>query len=255
MNQLFYLRLINNLCASMLTKNKIKFIRSLAIRKERYTQQRFIIEGEKIVKEAIEMGLPIEDIIALDSFSADLGSTIFISVSKKEIERCSSLKKAPGILATLPFMEWKELNKVNGKYILLDSVNDPGNLGTIIRIADWFGMDGVICSLNSVDVYNQKVVQASMGSIFRIPVYYMDLKEIIHSSPLPLIAASMQGEDFSTFSFPKSGMLLMGNESHGISNELLSLVDNEITIPRKGKAESLNVSVATGILCQAFAKN
>lgn len=252
MNQLLYLRIINNLCALMLSKNKIKFIRSLAIKRERYTHQNFIIEGEKIVREAIEFGLPIGEVIALESYVDKFGSFPIIPASKKDMERCSSLKNAPGVLAVLPFIEWKELDLKKGKYILLDGLNDPGNLGTIIRIADWFSIDAVICSSDSVDVYNQKVVQSSMGSVFRVPVYYRDLKEMISSSSLPVFAAAMEGKDFSSFSFPDSGMLLMGSESHGISEDLLAEIDHKITIPRLGEAESLNVSVATGILCQAF---
>lgn len=238
----------------MLTKNIIKFTRSLANKKERYSQSLFIIEGVKIVREAIELGLPIDSIYASSNQLNKIDSELVTEASSKDMERCTSLKKAPGILAILPFLEKPKLDLNKGKYILLDRINDPGNLGTIIRIADWFGLDAIICSEDSVDVYNQKVVQSSMGSIFRIPVYYEDLEKVIKDNSLPVIAADMNGDDFSTFKYPSSSLLLMGSESHGISDELLALVDHKITIPRIGEAESLNVSVATGILCQAFAK-
>ena len=154
----------------MLTKNIIKFTRSLANKKERYSQSLFIIEGVKIVREAIELGLPIDSIYASPNQLSKIDSGLVTEASSKDMERCTSLKKAPGILAILPFLEKPKLDLNKGKYILLDRINDPGNLGTIIRIADWFGLDAIICSKDSVDVYNQKVVQSSMGSIFRIPV-------------------------------------------------------------------------------------
>ena len=236
----------------MLTKNKIKFARSLRSKKERYSHNCFIIEGEKIVNEALRSQIVINEVIGLNSFAESIDNKLFTIASEKDLKNMSALKHSPGVMAIANFIDWGELNTDSGKYILLDNVNDPGNLGTIIRIADWFGFDGVICSLSTVDVYNQKVVQASMGSLFRIPVWYKDLKKVIKDSSLTTIAAVMNGEDFSDFTFPESGFLLMGSESHGISDELTLLIDNPLTIPRLGKAESLNVSVAAGILCQAF---
>ena len=238
----------------MLTKNKIKFIRSLASKKERYSQRLFIIEGEKLIGEALKSGIVIEEIIGLEDFKSNYNSDLFSMASKKEMERISLMKKAPGILALAKFMDWGELKLDRGKFIALDRINDPGNLGTIIRIADWFGIDGIICSNESVDVYNEKVVQSSMGSIVRIPLYYEDLSAILKKCSLPKLAAAMEGDDFASFSFPASGILLMGSESHGISEELLPLIDHQITINRIGSAESLNVGVAAGILCQAFTK-
>jgi TrmH family RNA methyltransferase len=236
----------------MLTKNKIKFIRSLASKKERYSHRLFIIEGEKLIGEALKSGIVMEEIIALESFENNFKSNLFSSASKKEMERISLMKKAPGILAVAKFMDWGKLKLDKGKYIVLDRINDPGNLGTIIRIADWFGINGIICSNDSVDVYNEKVVQSSMGSIFRIPVYYEELSLVLKNCRLTKMAAAMQGDDFLNVDFPESGLLLMGSESHGISEELLPFIDHHITISRIGKAESLNVGVAAGILCQAF---
>jgi len=237
----------------MLTKNRIKFARSLRSKKERYSHSCFIIEGEKIVTEALNSQIDIDEVIGLDSFANIMDEGLFTTASKKEMDSLSSLKHSPGVLAIANFIDWGEPLLDKGRFVLLDNINDPGNLGTIIRIVDWFGLDGIICSPTSVDVYNQKVVQASMGSLFRVPVWYADLEKTIKDSPLPTIAAVMEGEDFTKFSFPDSGLLLMGSESHGISDELISLVDTPLTIPRKGNAESLNVSVAAGILCQAFA--
>jgi len=236
----------------MLTKNKIKFIRSLRNKRERYTHQNFIIEGEKLLGEAMKSGIIINEIIGLASFEKDFDPNLFYKASEKEMDRLSSLKKSPGILAVAKYMDWDRLNLDKGKYLVLDRINDPGNLGTMIRISDWFGLDGIICSSDSVDVYNEKVVQSSMGSIFRVPIYYENLDEIVKNCKLPKIAAVMNGEDFSSFSFPQSGLLIMGSESHGISDTLLSHIDFPITITKIGGAESLNVGVAAGILCQAF---
>lgn len=239
----------------MLTKNKIKFIRSLANKKERYSQQQFIVEGEKIVSEALKLRIPIDELIIEEDFSNKFSENGPVIASKKDMERCSSLKQAPGVLAILPFLPQPDLDLSNGKFILLDRVNDPGNLGAIIRVADWFAFDGIICSDNSVDVYNQKVVQASMGSVFRVPVWYKDLKQIIKDSDMDVIAADLKGEVIDDFVFPKNGMLLMGSESHGIDEELISLVNTKITIPKLGDAESLNLSIATGIICEKFSKS
>ena len=214
--------------------------------------ENFVIEGEKLLGEAMKSAIFINEVIATVTFEKDFDPNLFYKAAEKEMDRLTSLKKSPGILAVAKFIEWDKLNLTKGKYLVLDHINDPGNLGTMIRIVDWFGLNGIICSSDSVDVYNEKVVQSSMGSVFRVPVYYENLVELIGNCKLPKIAAVMNGDDFSAFSFPKSGLLIMGSESHGISDELLSLIDHPITISKIGDAESLNVGVAAGILCQAF---
>jgi len=238
----------------MLTKNKIKFIRSLRNKKERYAHQNFIIEGEKLLGEAMKSGVVVNEIIGLPAFEKDFDAKLFNKASEKEMDRLTSLKKSPGILAVAKYMDWGKLTLNKGKYLVLDRINDPGNLGTMIRIADWFGLSGIICSFDSVDVYNEKVVQSSMGSIFRVPVYYENLDETVKNCKLPKIAAVMNGDDFNSFSFPESGLLIMGSESHGVSESLLAYIDYPVTIAKIGHAESLNVGVAAGILCQAFTK-
>jgi TrmH family RNA methyltransferase len=134
----------------------------------------------------------------------------------------------------------------------LDDVRDPGNLGTIIRIADWFGIPQIVCSPQSVELYNPKTVQSTMGSLFRVSVSYSDLVDLslaLHSEEIPLFGAVMEGKDIAQVNFPSSMVLVMGSESHGIGPQLESRLDHRITIPRIGKAESLNVAVATGIIC------
>jgi len=175
-------------------------------------------------------------------------------ISGKEMESISVLKTTPGILAIGDVLRWKKPNFEVGKYIFLDRINDPGNLGTIIRIADWFGFDGIVCSKGSVDIYNPKVIQASMGSIFRVPVFYEDFDLLLPQvyQKIEIIGADMKGEAIQTFKFPKNGFLLMGSESHGISKGLHQYLRHKVTIPKYGKAESLNVAVATGILANQF---
>lgn len=236
----------------MLTKNKIKFIRSLASKRERYSHRNFIIEGEKGIEEALNSDFEIEEIFGLESYENSYAIDLFTKAKKNELERMSSLSTAPGVIALMRFKDWGSFEPTKGKFIMLDSLNDPGNLGTIIRIADWYGIDGIICSKDSVDVYNSKVVQSSMGSVLRIPVWYEDLKEILKTSSLDNYGALMEGKDFKKVKFAENSILILGSESHGISEELIPFVKNQITIPRKGRAESLNVSVAAGILCQQW---
>lgn len=236
----------------MLTKNKIKFIRSLATKRERYSHRKFIIEGEKGIEEALSSKININEILGVESFEEKFDPDLFEKVSRKDMDRLSSLTNSPGVIAVADFIERDTLDTSKGKYIILDSLNDPGNLGTIIRIADWYAFDGVICSKDSVDMYNSKVVQASMGSIFRIPIWYEDISKTLESSNLQSYAAVMEGDDFTKTIFEKEGFLVLGSESHGISEDVLSKTTKKITIPRIGKAESLNVSVAAGILCQQW---
>ena len=234
----------------MLIKNKIKFIRNLGRKSERYEHQKFIIEGRKGIEEALTSGVEIDEIYCLEEYRDGLPEELTETVSKKDMERLSQLSSSPGILAIANFMKWPEADLTKGKYIFLDEINDPGNLGSILRIADWYAYDAVICSRNSVDVYNQKVIQASMGSAFRIPLYYSDLKKVLEESTIESFAAMMEGEDATKIDYPDSHILLMGSESHGLNDELLGAASKAITIKRKGSAESLNVAIATGILAQ-----
>ena len=200
----------------MISKNRIKFIRSLQRKKERIQYRKFIIEGEKAVSELLSSDKPVESIYFTKNFSSNHPETKGELISAKEMKSISALKNAPGIVALVDYLQWEKPKYEEGKYLLLDRINDPGNLGTIIRIADWFGLDGIICSSDTVDVYNHKVIQASMGSIFRVPVFYEDLIVFISeiSKKAEIIGASMHGDPLHSFQFPQNGFLLMGSESH-----------------------------------------
>lgn len=171
-------------------------------------------------------------------------------ITEKELGRISGLKSPNQLLATVHYASSKQRKASEGHILLLDDVKDPGNLGTIIRTADWFGVQQVICSPNSVDRYNPKVVQASMGSIFRMPLYYDQLDQKIDSLKIAgysIFGADMHGENAFEIDYPQKTALIMGSESHGLSDLIRSMTQT-ITIPKKGKAESLNVAMATGIL-------
>jgi TrmH family RNA methyltransferase len=238
----------------MISKNRIKFIRSLHRKKERIQHRKFIIEGEKPILELLSSEFPVDTIYCSRNYIENHPEVNAVLITDKEMESISTLKTFPGILAVCDVLQWQNPNFQEGKYVMLDRINDPGNLGTIIRIADWYGLNGIICSSESVDLYNPKVIQASMGSIFRVPVFYEDLILLLPkiSKTTEIIGADMQGESINKFRFPKNGILLMGSESHGISNELHQHINQKVTIPRYGKAESLNVAVATGILVNQF---
>ena len=155
-------------------------------------------------------------------------------------------------LAVVSTPDLPVLNLNSGHFLAFDNIQDPGNLGTIIRIADWYGFSSIVCSHDSVDAYNPKVISASMGSFSRINVYYKDLFETIKGTKLPVYGATLSGDNIHNITFGGDGIFLFGNESQGISSKLLSLVSNQIKIPGYGQAESLNVAIATAVVCDNF---
>jgi TrmH family RNA methyltransferase len=178
----------------------------------------------------------------------------FQVISEVDLKKVSSLKSPNGVLAVFKTPEVKEL-KDSGLIVALDGINDPGNLGTIIRLCDWFGVVQLICSLDTVDCYNNKVVQATMGSLSRVQINYVDLKNYLIDSKLPKYIADMDGEDVYATSLEKEAILIMGNEANGIRPEIRELCSNKLTIPRFGSVqatESLNVATATAILLSEF---
>jgi len=238
----------------MLTKNEIKYLKSLHQKKEREEAQYFLCEGDKLVEEALQSDFTVKDVYISHKKLENSGKTgDFKVVNEREMEQISGFKTPPGILALIAFPnrvkpDFKELK--SHKFLILDGISDPGNMGTIIRNADWFGVKYVFCSPNSVDVFNSKVIQSSMGSIFRVNVFYIELSDFIKDciqNDITLFGAVMNGKTVEN-QFMKSGGLILGSESHGISNHLLVNEVNKITIPKYGKAESLNVGVACGIL-------
>ena len=229
----------------MLSRNQIKFIRSLKQKKFRLQHQLFVVEGEKIVNDFLNSDWKIEQIYATKEWEGDA-----VEVSIKELERISSLKTPNKVLAIIKMPQRKSV--ISGNLVLaLDNIKDPGNLGTIIRLADWFGIQHIICSQNCVELYNPKVVQATMGSLCRIQVQYLNLKSTLENmTDYDICAAVMDGKSIFSVEKSEKRIILMGSESHGISTELLEIAHQRVTIPKSenSQAESLNVANACGII-------
>lgn len=241
---------------SELSKNKIKWIRSFHQKKYRDEHGLFLVEGEKMVSEAIEFAHDSIDLILhTKEFHFAVKNIETVLISTKELEQISGLKTPNKVVAVLRKQENKSEIDKNKLIIALDGVQDPGNMGTILRIADWYGIKDIVCSANTVEIYNPKVIQSSMGAIFRIQTHYVDLKHWLAHCSLPIYGALLEGKNVYHEKLDPKGVLLMGNEGSGISASLLPVISDPISIPRFGQAESLNVAVATGILVSEFMRN
>jgi TrmH family RNA methyltransferase len=235
-----------------LSKNHIKLITSLSQKKYRQKHKLFVVEGVKVVQEFLNSSYELDIVFSSDTnFSS---TNKFIEVTDQELKKISSLKNPNKVLAI--FKIPNQINPIMGGLILaLDSINDPGNLGTIIRLCDWFGIEQLVCSNETVDCFNSKVVQASMGSLTRVAVSYLDLKKYLQNASVPIFVADMDGLDVYKTKLPDSAVLVLGNEANGISDEIKQLVTTKITIPRYGafqQTESLNVATASAILLSEF---
>lgn len=237
-----------------LSKNQVKLIQSLRQKKYRQQHGLFIAEGVKVVNELLQSTLEVTHLYATEDFDSSNYKGELINVSDTELKKISALK-APNKVLGLFKIPNIEIKKAEGLSVVLDTINDPGNLGTIIRLCDWFGVSQLICSKDTVDCYNQKVIQATMGSITRVNICYTDIREFIANSSLPSYAADMDGINVYESELPSEALLIMGNEANGISKEIEEQVSHKITIPRFGKTqktESLNVATATSILLSEF---
>jgi RNA methyltransferase, TrmH family len=238
----------------MLSKAKISLIRSLEEKKFRQKEGLFVVEGEKMLLELAQSGWEWEQVYLTSTFLERHPNVFgrYEEVQEEELGKISFLKTSTAGLALVKQPKNNEINlKKDGFYVVLDGIRDPGNLGTIVRTLDWFGISEVICSMDTVDFTNPKVIQASMGSIFRVGLLYMDLKVLFeqNSGILPIIGTAMEGENVFQSDL-KSGLLIIGNEAEGIRSETQKWVDKWISIPQAGdKVESLNASIATAILC------
>ena len=238
----------------MISKNQIKFIKSLSLKKNRVKAQLFVAEGEKIVNELLNSKFEIEHIYATKQFSGINSSekSALTVVSNEELSRISNLTSPNNVLAIVKISQ-KESEKSGGIKLVLDDVNDPGNLGTIIRMCDWFGVTQLICSNSTVDCYNPKVVQSAMGSLFKLDIKYLDLATYLDNIDTPIYGAYMNGVDVKGQEFPKQAHLIMGNEANGISESISKYITNKVSIKNiGGNTESLNVAVATSILLHEF---
>ena len=236
----------------MITKNQIKFIKSLSLKKNRQKEQLFIAEGEKIVAELLNSNFELHEIFATNEWILKNTDVRAIKVTNSELDRISNLKSANNVLAVVKIKQEKLLKNTR-LTLVLDDINDPGNLGTIIRMCDWFGVKQLVCSKSTVDCFNPKVVQSAMGSLFRVPIIYTDLEEYVTKVDTPIYGAFMDGENVRNVKVPESVHLIMGNEANGISEEINNLITDKVAIKNIGNsAESLNVAVATAILLHEF---
>lgn len=228
----------------------MKLVKSLQQKKYRDEHGLFLVEGVKLVNEALHSKAKLEMIVYAcedDELPFALPPNSW-RVSAKDLGRMSALKSPNRVLAVC-HKDWSSPKSSDSWILALDQISDPGNLGTIIRICDWMGVDQIVCATDSVDVFNPKVVQASMGSIFRVNVSYQPLEEFLENSGVDtILEADMDGESVNEFQFPEKGILVMGSESHGLRPEISAKCTGKVTIPQFGGGESLNVAVSTGIL-------
>lgn len=238
----------------MLSRNTIKYIQSLSRKKFRDIHRRFTAETPKVVNEFLNSSYKTETIYGTAGWISKNNnqishSTTVVTVTDEELNRITQLKKANAVVAILQIPDPNIKMDLKSKITLaIDDIQDPGNMGTIIRIADWFGIENIICNPHTADAFASKVVQSSMGSLARVNVLRTDLLDFLVKTNIPVLAATLNGQ--SLFSLPPltEGVILIGNEGKGIEKSLLDYSEKQITIPRFGEAESLNAAVATGII-------
>lgn len=245
----------------MLSKNKIKYIKSLDLKKNRKKDNVFVAEGHKLVGELLGKFHCVL-LVAKDSWLSEhteVDADEILQVTSEELTRVSFLKQPQDVLAV--FKQPNYLMDTNVIYqslcLALDDIQDPGNLGTIIRIADWFGIEHIFCSQGTVDVFNPKVMQATMGAIARVQIHYCDLQELIIShTDVPIYGTFLDGNDMYKETLSESGLIVMGNEGNGISQEISQCINKRLYIPNypanRETSESLNVAIATAIVCAEF---
>ncbi|MBT3524155.1 RNA methyltransferase [Flavobacteriaceae bacterium] len=239
----------------MLSKNEIKLIKSLKYKKQRYLNKMFVVEGKKSIYEFINSKFVLHKLFSIDISEFSVNNVV--RLSKSELEKISFLSNPNDHLAIFKIPNEKPVNK-NNLLVGLESINDPGNLGTIIRTCEWFGVEDIVCSLDSVDCYNPKVVQSAMGSLSRVNITYLDLENFLNSESLNRFGTFINGESvYENKISTDNGIVVFGNEANGISSNLRSLIDVELTIPRfnnKSYPESLNLSNSLGIILSEFSR-
>jgi TrmH family RNA methyltransferase len=237
----------------MLSKAKIKYIKSLQIKKYRKQEQSFIVQGAKSVQELIRSGFQVVTVLGTSEFLSTVEQGVnaeVIEVSAKDLSELSEFQTNDAALAVARMKPNRPLEvPTPGVAIVLDDIRDPGNLGTIIRTADWYGIHKIIASAETAEFYNPKVISATMGSFARVEVFYTELPAYLSNVNHKVYGAYLDGTDVHTVNFGDGGLMVIGNESRGISPELEKFITNKITIPRYGHAESLNAAIATAIIC------
>ena len=230
----------------MITKNQIKLIKSLRLKKNRIQSGFFIAEGEKIIDELLQSKL--ETVHIFSTVNKYNFSDYYIPIKNAQLKQISNLK-TPNKVVGLFKIPKNSVIDFNSNIIALEEINDPGNLGTIIRLCDWYGIKNIICSINSVDCYNPKVIQASMGSISRVNISYMDLEKLVADKNHKTVMADLKGEKLRNFNFSKNQIIFFGSESNGFSKKMSSKIENKITIEGlNNNVESLNLATSVGII-------
>lgn len=243
----------------MLSRSTVKYIQSLTHRKFRDIHHSFIAETPKVVSEFINSSFQIEQIYATDEWVGSfedkekIGLLPVTIITNPELEKISQLKTPHKVAGIFKIPNYPIPTDLSGKIsVALDDLQDPGNMGTIIRIADWFGVENIFCSQHTANAYNPKVVQSSMGSLAHVKVHYLELESFLRDCNQKTIAATLQGTSLYKAPPIKEGILLIGNEASGIRDSLLKISTKQITIPRFGRAESLNAAIATAIFLSHF---
>jgi TrmH family RNA methyltransferase len=241
----------------MVSKNQIKLITGLQQKKYRKQHKLFFAEGIKVVQELLNSNFELDHLFTVEDVFKGLPKDKFTLITEEELKKISALTTPNTCLAVFVIPEEKPLQH-RGLIMALDDVRDPGNLGTIIRLCDWFGITQLVCSEQCVDVYNPKVVMATMGSLSRVNVVYNNLQQFLRDTQLPVFGTYMEGENIYNLSLPQEGIIIMGNEANGIAAETESYVTNKISIPRFGdlkQTESLNVATAAAVILSEFRRN
>ena len=230
----------------MITKNQIKLIKSLRLKKNRTQSGFFIAEGEKIVDELIDSAIETVNVFSISKKYKNLKNNI--SINATQLKQISNLKSPNNVVGIFKMPKSQEIN-LDANIVALEDINDPGNLGTIIRLCDWFGIKNIICSVNSVDCYNPKVVQSSMGSICRVSISYMELDNLISNNNYKIVAADLNGKKLREYVFSKKQIIFFGSESNGFSQKVSSKIKDKITIERfNDHVESLNLASSVAIV-------
>lgn len=241
----------------MVSKNQMKLINGLHLKKNRLANQLFLAEGVKVIQELLQSNFVLEHLYATEEVFSSFSVTNKSVVSEGEMKKITALSTPSSCLAVFQIPKQEQLANA-GLLVALDDIRDPGNLGTIIRLCDWFGIEQIVCSRETVDLYNPKVVQATMGSIARVKLNYLDLEKFISETTLPVFGTFMDGLNIYEEKLPEEGIIILGNEANGISKSIEKLVKNRISIPRFGdlqKTESLNVATATAIVLSEFRRS
>lgn len=240
----------------MVVKSELKLIKNLHQKKYRNQYGLFVMEGKKAVKELLEAGFKVHKLFCTEQELENYFSSKVEPITIQELKQVSSLKNPNGVLGVFYQRSERDFN-LDGWTVVLDGVQDPGNLGTIIRLCDWFGIDNLVCSKETVDCYNPKVLQATMGSIARVNIFYKNLPDFLNNSGVTVYGTFMEGENIHQLKLPEKGVLVLGNEGNGISRNTERFCDRKISIPQFGEksTESLNVATATAIFLNEIRRN